>query len=58
MTGSFRFNTEIDDVLAAMAAGDLDVSPVLTHEYDVTDSVEAFTVAKNAAASSKVLLKF
>lgn len=58
VTGSFRFNDEIDDVIAALAQGKLHVEPVVTHEFPVDDALEAFAVAKDASASSKVLLRF
>lgn len=58
LVGSFRFNDEIDGVLAAMASGSLDVGPVLTHEYAVDDTLRAFATARDAASSSKVLLRF
>ncbi len=58
LSGSFRFDTEIDDVIAALADGSLAVEPVLTDDYDVADALEAFARASDAAASSKVLLRF
>lgn len=58
VTGSFRFNDEIDEVIAALADGTLNVDPVVTHTFDVTDALEAFAVAADASASSKVLLQF
>jgi L-idonate 5-dehydrogenase len=58
LVGSFRFNDEIDEVIAALADGSLVVDPVLTHEYPVAEALEAFAVAKDASRSSKVLLRF
>ncbi|MFL4472511.1 L-idonate 5-dehydrogenase [Paeniglutamicibacter sp. MACA_103] len=58
LVGSFRFNDEIDHVLAALADGTLDVSAIVTHEFGVDDALAAFAVAKNSAESGKVLLKF
>ena len=58
LVGSFRFNDEIDAVIAALADGSLVVDPVLTHEYPVAEALEAFAVAKDASRSSKVLLRF
>lgn len=58
LVGSFRFNDEIDEVIAALANGSLFVDPVVTHEYALNDGLEAFEVAKNSALSGKVLLKF
>ena len=58
LVGSFRFNDEIDAVIAALADGSLVIDAVLTHEYPVARALEAFTVAKDASRSSKVLLRF
>ena len=58
LLGSFRFNDEIDDVIAALADGSLFADPVVTHEFDLARGLEAFEVAKNSAESGKVLLNF
>lgn len=58
LKGSFRFNDEIDDVIAALADGTLHIEPVITHEFPVEAAVEAFGVARNSAESGKVLLSF
>ncbi|RRQ27215.1 L-idonate 5-dehydrogenase [Rhodococcus sp. Eu-32] len=58
LVGSFRFNSEIDDVLEALADGSLDASAVVTHTFGVDDALEAFAVAKDSAHSGKVLLEF
>jgi L-idonate 5-dehydrogenase len=58
LVGAFRFNDEIDDVIAALADGSLYVDPVVTHEFAVADALQAFAVARDSATSSKVLLRF
>lgn len=58
LLGSFRFNDEIDDVIAAMADGSLDVSAVITSEFKAADALSAFELANNSSQSSKVLLRF
>jgi L-iditol 2-dehydrogenase/L-idonate 5-dehydrogenase len=58
LLGSFRFNNEIDEVIAALADGSLYVDPVVTHEFTLDRGLEAFEVAKNSAESGKVLLNF
>ncbi|WP_150253089.1 L-idonate 5-dehydrogenase [Nocardiopsis deserti] len=56
--GSYRFVEEIDDALAAMAAG-LDVTPLMTHSFPVGEAHEAMrTAADPASGSSKVMLRF
>ena len=56
--GSFRFNDEIDEVIAALADGSLHIDPVITHEYPFSDALHAFEVAKDSTSSGKVLLSF
>jgi L-idonate 5-dehydrogenase len=58
LKGSFRFNNEIDDVITALADGTLHIGPVITHEYPLSQGLEAFATAKNSAESGKVLLNF
>ena len=58
LVGAFRFNDEIDAVIAALADGSLVVDPVITHEYGVDEALPAFATARDASVSSKVLLRF
>ena len=58
LVGSFRFNNEIDDVLAALADGSLDAEAVISHELPIDDGLEALALARDASVSSKVLLTF
>ena len=58
LLGSFRFNDEIDDVIAALADGSLHIEPVITHEFPLADALHAFEVAKDSTSSGKVLLSF
>lgn len=58
LLGSFRFNSEIDEVLAALADGSLYVDPVVTHEYPFSQALEAFHTAKDSRLSGKVLISF
>jgi len=58
LKGSFRFNDEIDQVIAALADGSLHIEPVITHQFPLADALHAFEVAKDSTASGKVLLSF
>ena len=58
LKGSFRFNDEIDEVIAALADGSLHIGPVITHEFPLADALHAFEVAKDSTSSGKVLLSF
>ncbi len=58
LLGSFRFNDEIDKVLAALADGSLYVEPIVTHEFPFTQALEAFDLAKDPTRSGKVLISF
>jgi L-idonate 5-dehydrogenase len=48
LVGAFRFNDEIDDVIAARANGSLYVDPVVTHKFGVADALHAFAVARDS----------
>ena len=55
--GSYRFVDEITDAVAALGAG-LDVSPLITHTFDLPDAAAAMAVAGDrTTGSSKVLLR-
>ena len=58
LKGSFRFNDEIDQVIAALADRSLHIDPVITHQDPVEDALHAFEVAKDSTSSGKVLLSF
>ncbi|OQO94814.1 L-idonate 5-dehydrogenase [Saccharomonospora piscinae] len=58
VAGSFRFHAELADVVAALADGSLHVDSVLSHEFGLDEAERAFAVARDAATSSKVLLRF
>jgi L-idonate 5-dehydrogenase len=58
LVGSFRFDDEIDDVIAALADGSLRADAVVTHEFPAADALAAFRVAGDSSASGKVLLAF
>jgi len=56
LRGCFRFNDEVDDAIALLAS-DPRFDQVITHEMKADDAVEAFTIAKDAQASGKVLIR-
>jgi L-iditol 2-dehydrogenase/L-idonate 5-dehydrogenase len=58
LVGSFRFDTEIDPVIAALADGTLQVDPALTDEFPIEEGLAAMERARDSANSSKVLLRF
>lgn len=58
LVGSFRFHDEMDDVIAALASGELLIDPVITHEFDLKDAPVALGTALDPTASGKVLLRF
>lgn len=57
MTGTFRFNDEIDEAVAIIAAHP-EVAQVVTHTIPFEDAERAFAVAKDSQASGKVLVSF
>lgn len=55
--GSYRFVDEISEAIRLMD-GHVDVSPLMTHEFDLADAPEAFRVAADrTSGSSKVMLR-
>jgi len=55
--GSYRFVDEMNDAVDAMNDG-LDVSPLITHTFDLDQAAEAMAVAADrASGSSKVMLR-
>lgn len=58
VVGCFRFHDEMDAVIDALAAGRLDIAPIVTHEFAVDDALQALETAADAAVSGKVLLRF
>ncbi|MEU3270818.1 L-idonate 5-dehydrogenase [Saccharomonospora sp. NPDC006951] len=57
VAGSFRFHTEMAEVIAALGDGSLDVEPVISHEFPLREAETAFAVAADTSASGKVLLR-
>ncbi|WP_247698234.1 L-idonate 5-dehydrogenase [Streptomyces sp. RK75] len=56
-SGSYRFVEEIDDALAAMRDG-LDVTPVISHRFDLAEGARALAVAADPTAGcGKVMLR-
>ncbi|QTX05866.1 L-idonate 5-dehydrogenase [Agromyces archimandritae] len=58
LVGAFRFNDELDEVLAALADGSLQTESVVSHVFPAANALTAFCVAADAARSGKVLLDF
>lgn len=54
--GSFRFLDEVTDAVNLLAAG-TDLTPMLTHTFDVADAESAFRTALDRTISNKVVLK-
>ena len=55
--GSWRFDGELDDAVEFLARHP-EAETVISHEFQAEDAVEAFRVASDVHASSKVLLSF
>jgi L-iditol 2-dehydrogenase/L-idonate 5-dehydrogenase len=57
VVGAFRFNDEIDDVIAAVERGELDLSAVVSQVVDLDDAVRGFELAASSNGG-KVLIRF
>ncbi|WIX34647.1 L-idonate 5-dehydrogenase [Salinicola sp. JS01] len=56
LRGCFRFNDEVDEAIELLDR-DARFDQVITHELAADDAVEAFTIAKDAQTSGKVLVR-
>jgi len=59
ITGSIAYpQDEFEEVLAMLGAGDVDVSPLISHHFDAAHFLEAFTTAKDGARALKVMVEY
>ncbi|MEI4474139.1 L-idonate 5-dehydrogenase [Frigidibacter sp. MR17.24] len=58
LQGSFRFDAEFATAARAIAAGRIDVSPLLTRVLPVAEATDAFTLASDKARAMKVQIAF
>lgn len=58
LLGSFRFGSEFDAVIAALADGSLDTAGIISQVRPAHDALDAFALAADPASSCKVLLDF
>lgn len=58
LRGSFRFHQEFRKAVEFMAAGLIDVKPILTHTYDLNAYHDAFEMAVDRKAAMKVQVAF
>ncbi|SJN14016.1 L-idonate 5-dehydrogenase [Halomonas citrativorans] len=56
LRGCFRFNNEIDEAIALLAANS-NFDHVITHVLPAADAQQAFAIAKDAEVSGKVLIE-
>lgn len=57
LVGSYRFGPEFDQALTLLASG-FDSEGVVTHSFPLENAQQAFDLASNRAAASKVVLHF
>lgn len=58
LRGSFRFHEEFATAVQYMQKGLIDVTPLITHEFNIRDFQEAFETASDKSKSMKVHLEF
>lgn len=56
ITAAYAYPTEFPDVVNMLNSGDVDVSPLISHRYPLSQVTEAFETAKDAEAAVKVLV--
>jgi len=58
ITTSMAYPDEFPDVLATLAGGAVDVTPMISHRYPLEAFAEAFSMAQDRDESAKVLITF
>lgn len=58
LRGSFRFHEEFATGVAAMQAGRIDVTPLITHEVELEKAETAFRLASDRSAAIKTQIRF
>jgi 2-desacetyl-2-hydroxyethyl bacteriochlorophyllide A dehydrogenase len=58
ISAAMGYPDEFPDVIAMLASGDVDVSPMVSHHFDGADFVAAFDTAKRAESAAKVLVRY
>lgn len=54
--GVFRYANDYADALDLLASGKIDVKPLITHNYKIEDTVEAFETSKSGQGVIKVMI--
>ncbi|NNE54062.1 MAG: L-idonate 5-dehydrogenase [Sulfitobacter sp.] len=58
LRGSFRFHPEFATAVGMMQRGLIKIDPLITHSFEMTDAVAAFTMASDRRRAMKVQLAF
>ena len=58
LKGSFRFHEEFETAVTLMAAGLIDVSPLITHTRPLSEAKDAFETASDRSRAMKVQIDF
>lgn len=57
LLGTFRFDREYATAVEALANGEIDVAPMLTHEFTFAEAAQAFAMAADKRQAMKVSLR-
>ena len=55
--GSFRFHAEFRSAVEMMQSGLIDVAPLITHQFDISNVQDAFEMAADRSQAMKVQLR-
>ncbi len=58
LKGSFRFHEEFEIAVGLMQSGTIDVKPLISHTFEMSDAVKAFELASDRTQAMKVQLSF
>ena len=56
ITGSMAYPDEFPEVIGMLASGKVDIDPVITHRFPLTQFSDALTQARNTSESIKVMI--
>ena len=56
IVGSMAYPDEFPEVIAMLASGRVDVGPVITHRYPLSEFDQALAMARDAGSAIKVLV--
>lgn len=58
ITGALGYPTELEEVIAMLADGSIDLEPMISHRFDGADILAAFAMAQRPDEAAKILVRY